>query len=78
MSAVIDPDRRFRLQGAVALIGLSYLSLNIKDKYWWRRAKENWADSPEMFARLIDHSGLVGFYGGAWLYGIEHCCWYIR
>jgi hypothetical protein len=63
MSAVIDPDRRYRLQGAVALIGLSYLSLNIKDKFWWRRAKENWADSPEMMARLIDHSGLVGFYG---------------
>ena len=39
MSAVIDPDRRFRLQGAVALIGLSYLSLNIKDKFLVEKSK---------------------------------------
>ena len=58
LGAIRDPNRRYRLQGAIALIGLSYLSLSIKKPDYWFEKRE----SPEILARIIDHSGLLGIY----------------
>lgn len=57
VNAIRDPNRQNKLQGAIALLGLSYLSLELKDKSWWRNA-----DSVETMARVVDHSGLLGIY----------------
>ena len=52
-----DPNRLHNAQGVIALLGMSYLSLEMKDKAWWRGA-----DSVETVARVVDHSGLLGIY----------------
>ena len=63
LGSILDPARRNRIQGATALIALSYLSFEIKSGLgmasWWDRESE----SPDIIARVIDHSGLVGIYG---------------
>lgn len=63
LGAMLDPARQNRIQGATALIALSYLSFEIKSSLgmasWWDRESE----SPDIIARVIDHSGLVGIYG---------------
>ena len=58
LGAVRDPNRRYRLQGIAALIGLSYLSLSIKKPDYWFEKRGN----PEIIARIIDHSGVLGIY----------------
>lgn len=58
LGAIRDPNRRYRLQGIAALIGLSYTSLAIKKPdYWFEKRK-----TPEIMARIIDHSGVLGIY----------------
>ena len=57
IGAIADPSRAYRLQGVSALLGMSYLSLQIKDQSWWKGA-----DSIETMARVIDHSGIMGVY----------------
>ena len=58
LGAVRDPNRRYRLQGVAALIGLSYLSLSIKKPDYWFEKR----GTPEIMARIIDHSGVLGIY----------------
>lgn len=58
LGAVRDPNRRYRLQGIAALIGLSYLSLSIKKPDYWFEKR----GTPEIMARIIDHSGVLGIY----------------
>jgi hypothetical protein len=58
LGAVRDPNRRHRLQGVMALVGLSYLSLSLKKSDYWFEKR----DSPEVLARIIDHSGVLGMY----------------
>lgn len=58
LGAIRDPNRQYRLQGAAALIGLSYMSLQLKKPDWWFEKK----DSPELLMRVVDHSGLLGMY----------------
>jgi hypothetical protein len=58
LGAVRDPNRRYRLQGVATLIGLSYMSLAIKKPDYWFEKRE----SPEILARIIDHSGVLGIY----------------
>ena len=55
---MLDPARQHRLQGAVALLGLSYLSLSLKKPDWWFETKT----AGELTARIADHSGLFGVY----------------
>jgi len=43
-----DPNRLHNAQGVIALLGMSYLSLEMKDKSWWRGA-----DSVETVARVV-------------------------
>lgn len=58
LGAVRDPNRQYRLQGVAALFGLSYLSLAAKKPDYWFEKRE----SPEIIARIIDHSGVLGIY----------------
>ena len=58
INAIRDPNRRHRIQGVISLIGLSYLSLAIKKNDYWFEKR----DTPELVARVIDHSGLMGIY----------------
>ena len=58
LGAIRDPNRRYRLQGIAALVGLSYLSLAIKKPDYWFEKR----GTPEVMARIIDHSGVLGIY----------------
>ena len=58
LGAIRDPNRLYRLQGVAALLGLSYMSLDIKKPDWWFEKK----DSPELLMRVVDHSGVLGLY----------------
>lgn len=58
LNAVRDPNKLHRVQGAMALVALSYMSLQLKKPDWWFDNKTN----PELLARVIDHSGLLGLY----------------
>ena len=71
LGAMRDPARKHRMQGAISLMAMSYITLEIKDRYWWRQAKDNWTDSPDMIARLIDHSGLTGIYSDLGYLGLS-------
>lgn len=59
LGVIRDPARKYRLQGMVSLLALSYLSFEIKDPWWWN----NEPDNQDVLARLIDHSGMLGIYG---------------
>lgn len=58
LGAIRDPNRRHRIQGMIALAGLSYMSLQLKKPDWWFEGKT----TPELLARVIDHSGMLGLY----------------
>ena len=58
LGAIRDPNRQHRLQGIVALIGLSYLSLSYKKPDYWFEKRT----SPDVIARVVDHSGVFGIY----------------
>ena len=67
VNAMRDPNRKYRVQGAIALIGLSYMSLAIKKPDYWFEKRE----SPEVIARVIDHSGLLGVYSDIGYMGLQ-------
>ena len=58
LGAIRDPNRQHRLQGIVALLGLSYLSLSYKKPDYWFEKRT----SPDVIARVVDHSGVFGIY----------------
>lgn len=67
VGAIADPLRRYRLQGAASLIGLSYVSLSLKKPDWWFEKK----DSPELAMRIVDHSGVLGIYSDLGYMGLN-------
>ena len=71
LGAMLDPARQNRIQGATALIALSYMSFEIKSMLgmanWWDRE----SDSPDIIARVIDHSGLMGIYSDLGYMGLS-------
>lgn len=58
LGAIRDPNRQHRLQGIVALLGLSYLSLSYKKPDYWFEKRT----LPDVIARVVDHSGVFGIY----------------
>ena len=58
LGAVRDPNRRYRLQGVAGLLALSYMSFAIKKHDYWFEKR----DTPDLFARVVDHSGILGIY----------------
>ena len=53
-----DPQRMHRIQGAIALFGMAYLSQKFRRPDWWFESKDN----VDIFARTFDYSGIMGVY----------------
>ena len=64
---VFDPSRQYRLQGAMALFAMSYLSLQLKKPDWWFESKSN----TELMMRVADHSGVFGVYSDLFYMGLH-------
>ena len=58
LAASLDPSRQYRLQGAMALMGMSYITLQLKKPDWWFENK----DMPELMMRSFEMSGIMGVY----------------
>ena len=67
LGAIRDPNRRYRMQGIVALLGLSYLSLAAKKPDYWFEKRT----SPDIMARIVDHSGVLGIYSDLAYTGLQ-------
>lgn len=57
-AGMADPMRRHRVSGAVALLGLGYVSLHLKKDGWWFDARSD----AEVFQRVVDQSGIFSVY----------------
>ena len=57
-AGMADPMRRYRLSGAIALLGLGYAALHLKKDSWWFDARSD----AEVFQRVVDQSGIFGVY----------------
>lgn len=57
-AGMADPMRRHRVAGAVALLGLGYVSLQLKKDSWWFDARSD----AEVFQRVVDQSGIFAVY----------------
>ena len=66
-SQVFDSSRQYRLQGAMALFAMSYLSLQLKKPDWWFESKSN----SELMMRVADHSGVFGVYSDLFYMGLH-------
>ena len=62
-----DPARQYRMQGLAALIGMSYVSLQIKKPDWWFESKTK----EELTAKIIDHSGVLGIYADLYYHALH-------
>ena len=67
VGALQDPAKKHRLTGAIALMGMSYVTLSLKKPDWWFENK----DYPELFMRVIDHSGITGVYSDIFYHGLN-------
>ena len=56
--SMLDPQAKYRLQSALALIGLGYFSLQLKHEDWWFEQRS----ATDILARSIDASGILGVY----------------
>jgi len=56
--SMFDPVKQHRLVGAMSLIGLGYLSLQLKKEDWWFENRS----TADIMARSIDASGVLGVY----------------
>lgn len=56
--AMLDPQRKYRMQAGFALLALGYFSLQLKKEDWWFEKRSN----SEIFMRSLDASGLLGVY----------------
>ena len=56
--SMLDPQKKYRMQSAMALIGLGYFSLQLKHEDWWFEQRS----TADILARSIDASGLLGVY----------------
>ena len=57
-NSMLDPQTKYRLQSAMALIGLGYFSLQLKHEDWWFEQRS----TTDILARSIDASGILGVY----------------
>lgn len=64
---MFDPQKKFRLQGAIALMGMSYIILAMRKPDWWFENK----DYPELIMQITDRSGILGLYSELAYRGIE-------
>ena len=64
---MFDPNKKHRLSGAIALMGMSYLVLSTRKPDWWFEDK----DYSELFMQVVDRSGILGLYSEIAYRGIE-------
>ena len=64
---MFDPNKKHRLAGAIALMGMSYLVLSTRKPDWWFKDK----DYSELFMQVADRSGILGLYSEIAYRGIE-------
>jgi len=64
---MFDPNKKHRLAGAVALLGMSYIILATRKPDWWFKDK----DYDELFMQVVDRSGILGLYSEIAYRGIE-------
>lgn len=57
-ASLADPARMNRVQGALALFGMAYLSQKFRRPDWWFESKDN----VDIIARTFDYSGIAGVY----------------
>lgn len=62
-----DPARQYRMHGLAALIGMSYVSLQIKKPDWWFESKTK----EQLTAKIIDHSGVLGIYADLYYHALH-------
>ena len=65
--AMFDPNKKHRLSGVIALLGMAYLTLSMRKPSWWFEEK----DYPELITRLVDYSGVMGIYSDLAYRGVE-------
>ena len=65
--AMFDPNKKYRLSGAIALLSMAYITLAMRKPSWWFENK----DYPELMMRLVDYSGITGIYSDLAYKGIE-------
>ena len=65
--AMFDPQKKYRLQGMMALMGMAYMTLAMRKPSWWFEEK----DYPELITRLVDYSGIMGIYSDLAYKGVE-------
>ena len=64
---MFDLNKKHRLSGAIALMGMSYLVLSTRKPDWWFEDK----DYSELFMQVVDRSGILGLYSEIAYRGIE-------
>ena len=64
---MFDPNKKHRLAGAIALLGMSYVILATRKPDWWFKDK----DYDELFMQVVDRSGILGLYSELAYRGIE-------
>ena len=64
---MFDPNKKHRLSGVIALLGMAYLTLSMRKPSWWFEDK----DYPELITRLVDYSGVMGIYSDLAYRGVE-------
>jgi len=64
---MFDPNKKHRLAGAIALMGMSYIILATRKPDWWFKDK----DYDELFMQVVDRSGILGLYSELAYRGIE-------
>lgn len=65
--AMFDPNKKHRLSGVIALLGMAYITLAMRKPSWWFEDK----DYPELTTRLLDYSGVMGIYSDLAYKGVE-------
>ncbi len=65
--AMFDPNKKYRLSGVIALLGMAYVTLAMRKPSWWFEDK----DYPELMTRLVDYSGITGIYSDLAYKGVE-------
>lgn len=66
--AMVDPARRYRIQGALGMLGFAYFSLHLQKPDWWFETK----DKPELFQRVVERSGVLGVYSDIYYMALQN------
>jgi len=66
--AMVDPARKYRIQGALGMLGFAYFSLHLQKPDWWFETK----DKPELFQRIVERSGVLGVYSDIYYMALQN------